>query len=76
MTPRTLPPGAYTATPCRACRTPKPSGLYLCNLCWRALPAAARRALEKRDGRAFARLRELHAHIDSGRPLAELEITP
>ncbi|MFF3096749.1 MULTISPECIES: hypothetical protein [Streptomyces] len=76
MTPRTLPPGAYTATPCRSCQTPKPSRWYLCGPCWRALPLAARRALDKRDGKALARLRQLHAHIDSGRPLAELEITP
>ncbi|MET9321927.1 hypothetical protein ABZX75_17295 [Streptomyces sp. NPDC003038] len=67
--------GAYTATPCRACRIPKPPHLYLCGACWGALPAAARRALNKRDGRAFARLRELHAHIDSEQPLEELEIT-
>ncbi|MGW6416339.1 hypothetical protein [Streptomyces sp. NPDC055055] len=70
--------GAYTATPCRSCRTPKPARLYLCTQCWNALPAKARTALKLRDDRAKAlrRLRELHAHIDSGQPLAELEITP
>lgn len=76
MTGQSLPRGAYTATPCRACRAPKPSRWYLCGACWAALPEAARRALNRRDGRAFARLRELHAHIDSGQPLEELEITP
>jgi hypothetical protein len=70
------PRGAYTATPCRACRTPKPSRHYLCPSCWGQLPDAARRALNRRDGKAFARLRELHAHIDAGRALGELEITP
>ncbi|MEV3895376.1 hypothetical protein [Streptomyces anulatus] len=75
MSPRTLPPGKYTATPCRSCRSPKPSYLYLCPPCWRALPQAARRALDKRDGKALARLRQLHAHIDSEQPLEELEIT-
>ncbi|MFD3844769.1 hypothetical protein ACFWVB_02615 [Streptomyces microflavus] len=74
MTGQSLPRGAYTASPCRACRTPKPVRWYLCGTCWAALPEAARRALNKRDGKALARLRALHAHIDSGRPLNELEI--
>jgi hypothetical protein len=69
------PRGAYTATPCRACRTPKPSRFYLCPTCWAQLPETARHALNRRDGQALARLRELHHHVDSGRPLAELEIT-
>ncbi|WP_019548540.1 hypothetical protein [Streptomyces sulphureus] len=73
----TRPRGAYTATPCRSCRTPKPSRLHLCGACWGQLPAAARRALNARGDRvrAIARLRELHDHIDAGRPLGELEIT-
>ncbi|BBA98289.1 hypothetical protein RVR_4422 [Actinacidiphila reveromycinica] len=75
MTGQSLPRGAYTATPCRACRTPKPARWYLCGGCWAALPAPARRALNRRDGHALARLRELHAHIDSEQPLNELEIT-
>ncbi|MEU6929016.1 hypothetical protein AB0A05_07610 [Streptomyces sp. NPDC046374] len=70
------PRGAYTASPCRSCRTPKPSRWYLCGACWNALPTPARRALNRCDSRAFARLRELHAHLDSGLPLEELEITP
>ncbi|WP_284576680.1 hypothetical protein [Streptomyces sp. 2P-4] len=76
MTGGPLPKGAFTASPCRACRTPKPVRWYLCGPCWDALPAAARRALNKRDGKAFIRLRELHAHVDSEQPLEELEITP
>lgn len=69
-----LPRGAYTATPCRACRTPKPSRWYLCGTCWDALPQATRRALNHADGYALARLRQLHAHIDAGLPLTELAI--
>lgn len=68
--------GAYTATPCRSCRTPKPARLYLCTQCWNALPDKARAALNIRDDQALRRLRELHAHIDSEQPLEELEITP
>ncbi|MFF4292175.1 hypothetical protein ACFY0N_00795 [Streptomyces vinaceus] len=76
MTGGTYPRGAYTASPCRSCRHPKPVRWYLCGRCWEALPAAARRLLNRRDDRAPARLRELHAHIDSEQPLEELEITP
>ncbi|MCY0957671.1 hypothetical protein [Streptomyces sp. H27-H5] len=75
MTGRSLPRGAYTATPCRACRTPKPSRMYLCPACWAQLTPAAARALNRVDSHALARLRQLHSHIDSGLPLAELEIT-
>lgn len=75
MTQRT-PRGAYTATPCRSCRKPKPSRFYLCPDCWAQLTPAARRALNVRDGQALARLRQLHNHIDSELPLADLEITP
>lgn len=68
---------SHTTTPCRACRTPKPSGLYLCPNCWAQLPPAAQRLLNARGdrARALARLRQLHAHIDAERPLRELEIT-
>lgn len=69
------PRGAYTASPCRSCRKPKPVRLYLCGNCWDQLTPAARRALKFRDCQALARLRQLHAHIDSGLPLADLEIT-
>ncbi|MGW6391142.1 hypothetical protein ACWFR1_11695 [Streptomyces sp. NPDC055103] len=72
MTGQSKPRGAYTATACRSCRTPKPSRWYLCGACWAALPEPARRALNRRDGQALARLR---AHIDSEQPLEELEIT-
>ncbi|MFJ5815036.1 hypothetical protein [Streptomyces sp. NPDC093108] len=67
--------GAYTGTPCRACQAPRPPRFYLCRNCWLSLPDATRCALERRDAQAVARLRALHAHIDSGLPLAELELT-
>ncbi|MGA5496675.1 hypothetical protein ACPCSP_20170 [Streptomyces cinereoruber] len=75
MTGRSTPRGAYTGRPCRGCRTPIPSRLYLCGDCWDQLPPVARRALNRRDDQATARLRQLYDHVDSGRPLAELEIT-
>jgi hypothetical protein len=68
-------PGAYAATPCRACRTPKPSRWYLCGSCWGLLTPATREALNRADSHALSRLRQLHAHIDAGRPLPELVIT-
>lgn len=63
-------------TPCPACGTPKPCRHYLCAPCWDQLPDPTRRALNRRDGKALTRLRQLHHHIDRGRPLANLEITP
>ena len=72
---RPAPRGAYTATPCRACRTPKPSRWYLCGSCWDQLTPAARNALNRADSHALSRLRQLHAHIDAGRPLPDLVIT-
>lgn len=67
---------SYTERPCRSCRAPTPAHLYLCRDCWAQLPARARRALTRRDSRAFARLRELHAQLDSGRALTDIEVTP
>lgn len=65
-----------TTTPCRVCRTPKPARLYLCNGCWGQLSGPARRALNRRDGQAWARLRALHTQLDAGVPLAEITVTP
>lgn len=65
-----------TTTPCRHCRTPKPARMYLCRNCWDMLPAPARRALNRRDSHAFARLRELHAQLDAGVPLTEITVSP
>ena len=65
-----------TTLPCRGCpngvRAP---GKYLCRACWFALPDAARRLLNRRDDRAYARLRQLHTQLDQGVPLAEIRIT-
>ncbi|MGW6210975.1 hypothetical protein [Streptomyces sp. NPDC055109] len=63
-------------TPCRACQTPKPLRMYLCPTCWKQLPAHTRRALNRRDSQAFARLRELHRQVDASVPLAEIQVTP
>ncbi|MCX5326350.1 hypothetical protein [Streptomyces sp. NBC_00120] len=70
-------PGAHTAGPCPACRTPKGTRLYLCVGCWSQVPAAARGALSERGdrARAIARLRQLHDHVNAGQPLGDLEIT-
>ncbi|MFC8723691.1 hypothetical protein [Streptomyces bacillaris] len=72
MTPRARPATAY----CRACRGRKTPGHYLCETCWFTVPAPARRALTLRDAQAVDRLRALLNHINSGLPLADLEITP
>lgn len=63
-------------TPCPArCTRTRAPGQYLCRTCWLALPAAARSLLNRRDSRAFARLRELHRQLDASVPLAEIRIT-
>jgi hypothetical protein len=63
-------------TPCRSCQTPKALRLYLCPVCWGQLPATARRALNRRDSKATARLCELHRQVDAGIPLGEVQVTP
>lgn len=65
-----------TSTRCRVCRGDKPPRLYLCHGCWDQLPALARRLLNRRDSRAFARLRELHRQLDADVPLAEITVSP
>lgn len=65
-----------TATRCPGCPSGmKGPGKYLCLGCWNTLPMAARRLLNRRDSRAFARLRQLHAQLDAGTPLADIRIT-
>lgn len=65
-----------TAARCPGCPNGrKPPGRYLCRACWFALPEAARRLLNRRDSRAFARLRQLHDQLDRRVPLAEIRIT-
>lgn len=66
-----------TTTRCPACPSGrKGTGKYLCLSCWSTLPVAARRHLNRRDSRAFARLRELHTQLAAGVPLAEIEVSP
>jgi hypothetical protein len=58
-----------------SCGRTRESSKYLCLICWKSLPGAARRALNKRDARAYARLRELHAQLERGVPLTDISIT-
>lgn len=51
-------------------------GQYLCSRDWFQLPAAARRALWKKDEKASFRLQELMRQINDGVPLSEIRITP
>jgi len=53
----------------------KGPGKYLCITCWFALPDVTRRALNRRDRQAMARLQELYGQITNGVPLAEIRIT-
>jgi len=65
-----------TTLPCRGCTNGvRAPGQYLCRTCWFALPDGARRLLNRRDTRAYARLRQLHAQLDQDVPLAEIRIT-
>lgn len=64
-------------TRCPACLTrDKGRGKYLCYDCWHELPLRTRRALNRQDQRAMARLRELHDQLTKGMPLARIEVTP
>jgi len=49
---------------------------YLCLNCWRALPAATRGRLARRDARAMFRLRQLQAELKAGTPLAVIRVVP
>lgn len=65
-----------TASRCPGCPSGmKGPGKYLCLGCWSTLPMAARRRLNLRDSRSYARLRELHRQLDRGVPLPEIRIT-
>lgn len=66
-----------TAARCPGCQSgTRRTGMYLCLGCWNKLTAAARRALNRRDSKAFARLRELHQQLDASVPHSEIRITP
>lgn len=63
-------------SPCPCCHQhTKEPGKYLCRTCWFGLSTTARNALNRSDSRAFSRLRELHAQIEAGVPLPEIQIT-
>lgn len=65
-----------TQTRCPACGDTKRHRQYLCRRCWFALTESARTALSRRDGRAFARLQELHDQIGAGRAPHLIGISP
>jgi hypothetical protein len=63
-------------TRCPACPDGmKGPGKYLCIVCWFALSDVTRRALNRRDRQAMARLQELYRQITAGVALAEIRIT-
>lgn len=65
-----------TPSRCPACHTgARRSGQYLCRNCWFTLTDATRRLLDRRDSRAFTRLRSLYRQLDRGVPLAEIRVT-
>ncbi|MGW3417036.1 hypothetical protein [Streptomyces phaeochromogenes] len=63
---------------CPSCDKPRTAGQYLCPACWFRLSAAARASLNKRDGLALTRLRELVDQLGDANwiPLDRIEITP
>ncbi|MDX2698958.1 hypothetical protein [Streptomyces ipomoeae] len=64
-----------TDLPCPGCPGRRNRGHYLCNPCWRALPAATRGRLSRRDSRAMLRLRELHQALHARTPLAIIRVS-
>ncbi|WP_314411410.1 hypothetical protein [Streptomyces sp. DSM 40484] len=65
-----------TKLTCLACPCPRNTGQYTCRTCWTLLSHTTRSRLNRRDSKAFARLRELESKIRSGIPLAEIEVSP
>ncbi|WP_413102251.1 hypothetical protein [Streptomyces sp. Inha503] len=64
-----------TTKPCLSCRRPRRPGQYLCRACWFKIPGPTRSALNQRDDRAMARLRELHSQLANDVPLSEIQVT-
>ncbi|MCF2531727.1 hypothetical protein [Yinghuangia soli] len=58
--------------PCPSCGSQKQPQQYLCRDCWGLLPLPTRKALNRRDTAAFARLLDLRAQITAGTPLADI----
>lgn len=66
-----------TLTRCPGCPDgEKGPGKYLCYDCWGQLPLRTRRALNRKDSRAVARLQELYDQVRTGVPLTEIEVRP
>ncbi|MFM9563272.1 MULTISPECIES: hypothetical protein [Streptomyces] len=61
---------------CPSCDKPRTAGQYLCPACWFALRATTRASLNKRDGLALTRLRELVQQLGDWTPLNSIEVTP
>jgi hypothetical protein len=61
--------------PCPACTRTRAPGHYLCRPCWGGLNPDARSQLNRRDGAAIDRLRQLLDQIQSRVPLAHINIT-
>jgi hypothetical protein len=49
---------------------------YLGRNCWGSLSVAARRALNRRDSKATARVQDLYRQIRAGVPLGEIQVSP
>lgn len=61
---------------CPCCPNTRRPGQYMCPSCWGRLTVTARRRLSIRDGKAFARLRELHGAVAAHTPLHLIEVSP
>ncbi|MFJ7049015.1 hypothetical protein ACIQVC_37255 [Streptomyces sp. NPDC101112] len=61
---------------CPGCLGRRRRADYLCNTCWRTLPASTRGRLARHDARAFQRLRELHSALAARTPLAIIRVSP
>lgn len=60
---------------CPGCPGQRNRSHYLCNSCWRALPASTRGRLSLHDARAFQRLRELHMALADNTPIAIVRVS-
>ncbi|MFD7439643.1 hypothetical protein [Streptomyces sp. NPDC059861] len=59
---------------CLACPAARGVGQYLCRSCWAQLTPSTQRRLNKRDAKAFERVRSLSRQLQSGVPLAEVSV--
>ncbi|TDD31660.1 hypothetical protein E1287_25710 [Actinomadura sp. KC06] len=61
---------------CPSCQGEKLPSHYLCLTCWRKIPEATRKALNRRDAAAFRRLSDLREQLRRNVPLNEIQVTP